>query len=434
MWPKPCNTDARCLSNESTDELADLLNGRQDVAAQHALGSRFAWLWAAYAVSTFGTWFAFDAFSLIAVIVLHATPAAVSALAAAGMAAGAVAAIPLGSWIEYRRKRPVMIAMDLVRFGALMTVPVAFALGRLSFAQLLAVSVVTAAADITFTAASGAYLKSLVRRDQLLAANGRFESTTWTATMLGPPIGGFAIGLLGPATTVAANAISYLLSAVGIRAIGDMETPPVHAKARKPGLADLLEGWRAILAHPTLRLLFFNNILVSGLIMGTAPLMAALMLGQLGFAPWQYGLAFAAPCVGGLIGSRLAQSLAARFGQRRIILVAGTLRACWSIGLAFVHPGTSGLVLVILVQFGLVTCMGLFNPILASARLEQCAPDRVARVLSAWSVTSKATIALTTAVWGLLAGFTGARAAIAIAGVLMLGTPFLLPRRDHADA
>ena len=44
------------------------------------------------------------------------------------------------------------------------------------------------------------------------------------------------------------------------------------------------------------------------------------MLGQLGFAPWQYGLAFAAPCVGGLIGSRLARRLVARFGQHRVLL------------------------------------------------------------------------------------------------------------------
>ena len=36
-----------------------------------------------------------------------------------------------------------------------------------------------------------------------------------------------------------------------------------------------------------------------------------------------------------------------------------------------------------------------------------------------------------TAIWGVLAGFTGPRAAIAIAGILMLGTPLLLPRRDR---
>jgi hypothetical protein len=41
-------------------------------------------LWAAFAVSTFGTWLAFDAFSMIAILALHASPVRVSALAAAG--------------------------------------------------------------------------------------------------------------------------------------------------------------------------------------------------------------------------------------------------------------------------------------------------------------------------------------------------------------
>jgi hypothetical protein len=34
-----------------------------------------------------------------------------------------------------------------------------------------------------------------------------------------------------------------------------------------------------------------------------------------------------------------------------------------------------------------------------------------------------------TALWGVLAALTDARAAIALAGVLMLATPLLLPRR-----
>lgn len=156
------------------------------MVARRSLGRQFRWLWAAYAVSTLGTWLAFDAFPLIAILVLHAGTAEVSVLAAAGLAVGAAVAVPIGPWVEFRRKRPVMVAMDLVRFAALMSVPAAFALGGLGFAQLLLVSVVVGAADIAFTAAGGACLKALVRPEDLLVANSRFESTTWTATVLGP--------------------------------------------------------------------------------------------------------------------------------------------------------------------------------------------------------------------------------------------------------
>jgi hypothetical protein len=70
------------------------------------LGREFGWLWAAFGISTFGTWLAFDAFPLIAILVLHSGPAAV-------------------------------------------------AFGWLSFAQLLVVSVIAAAADRAWHAARG---------------------------------------------------------------------------------------------------------------------------------------------------------------------------------------------------------------------------------------------------------------------------------------
>ncbi|MGV9810613.1 MFS transporter [Streptomyces cellulosae] len=395
---------------------------------------RFGWLWTAYGVSTFGTRFAFDAFALVALLVLHAGPAEVSLLAAVGPAVGAVLSVPLGPWVEYRRKRPVMIATDLVRCAVLLSLPLAYALDALTVAQLLVVSVTVAAADITFQAAVGAYVKDVVPGEELLRANGRLESTTWTATMLGPPLGGAAIGWFGPVTTVVADAVSYLLSAGALGAAGGGDRRPERPEPR-PRLraGDLLDGWRYILRSRELRPLFLNTVLVSGLIMASSPLLVVLMVGPLGFAPWQYGLAFAVPCVGGLVGARLSRRLVARFGARRVLGVAGTLRACWSVGLAFVGPGAAGLVLVIVIEFGLITSMGVFNPVFATRRLERTPADRVVRTLSAWSATSKASIAALTALWGLLASVTGPRTAIAVAGALLLATPLLLPRgREEA--
>ena len=220
-----------------------------------------------------------------------------------------------------------------------------------------------------------------------------------------------------------------MLSALGIREIGaeprsEARGEPHHGRTR----ADLLAGWRHILGHPTLRPLLLNTALVNGLILATAPLLAVLMLGPLGFAPWQYGLAFGAPCVGGLLGARLAGPLVARFGAERVLRTAGAARACWSLGLAFVVPGTPGLALVLAVQFGLVTCIGVFNPVFATHRLTETPPGHVARTLSAWSVTTSATVATLTALWGLLAAAVGPRPAIALAGLLLLLTPLLLPR------
>ncbi|MFF8806323.1 MFS transporter [Streptomyces omiyaensis] len=396
------------------------------MAGRKALGRGFGRLWAAYAVSTYGTWLGFGAFPLLAVVVLDSGPAQVAALAATGRAVGAVLAVPLGPWVEFRRKRPVMVATDLVRFGALASVPVSYLLGWLGFVQLLVVSVVVAAADIAFRAASGAFLKGLVPPEDLLVANSRFEATNWTASMAGPPLGGAAVGLLGPVTTILADAVSHLLSALGIRSIGGTEPEPARREGGRTRAGDLFEGWRHILRHPVLRPLFLNAIAVNGLIMASEPLLAVLLLRDLGLSPWQYGLVFAAPCAGGLAGSRLAPRLAARFGDGRVLRVAGVLRSCWSLGLAFVPSGTAGMVVVMGVQLGLVASCGVFNPVLATHRLRHTDPGRLSRTLAAWSVSASLSIAATTALWGLLAAVTGPRTALAAAGVLLLATPLLL--------
>ncbi|MET9499337.1 MFS transporter [Streptomyces sp. NPDC006552] len=400
---------------------------------QMRLGRDFGWLWAAFAVSTAGTWLALDAFSLIAVTVLDSGTAQVSLLAAAGLAVGALLAVPLGPWIEFRRKRPAMIAADLVRCAALLTLPVAYVLDALGFTQLVVVSVVVAAADIVFKAASGAHLKALVPADGLLVASARFETTMWTATALGPPLGGAAISAFGPLTTVVGDALSYVLSALGVRAIRAAEPVP-SGGGRGFRWAEVGAGWRYLWHHPELRGLFLNTSLVNGLIMVGAPLMAVLMLRELGFAVWQYSLAFSVPCLGGLVGSRLAPRLVRRYGALRVLRVSGIARACWPVGLAFTGPGVGGLLVVMAVEFGLIACCAVFNPVMSRERLQRTPSDRVARVLSAWSITSTTVTAVLTLAWGGLAATVGTRAALGAAGVLLLGTPLLLRAATRAES
>jgi MFS family permease len=397
------------------------------------LGRDFAWLWRAFAVSTLGTFLAFDAFPIVAVRVVHASAAQVSLIAAAAGAAGAVLAVPLGPWIEYRPKRRLMVGADLVRLVALLTVPIAYGMGVLSYLQLLSVAVVVAVADILFTGASGAHLRALVPARHLLEANRRFETVTWLSTAVGPPAGGALIGVVGPVVTIVLDAVSYLLSALGIRAIARSEPAPPARTGNTSRLAEIGEGWRVIAADRELRLLFANTVLVGALIMATAPLLTYLMLHDLGFTTLQYGLAFGVPCLGGILGARLSRPLVDRYGRRRILLGFGVARVLWLVGLSFTGAGLGGLLVVMATELGIIACMGVFNPVFATYRLERLRDGQTARVLTAWKISSRTALAVATALWGLLAGLTSARAAIATAGVLLIATAFLLPWRMRED-
>jgi len=253
------------------------------------------------------------------------------------------------------------------------------------------------------------------------------RSSIWSASVVGPNLGGAAIGLFGPVVTIAADAVSYLLSALGIAAIGGAQPGPPAREAPRPRLAGLAEGWRYMLRHRQLRRLFLNSITVNGLIMaGEAPL-TVLMLDQLGFRPWQYGLAFAVPCIGGLIGSRLARPLVARYGSDTVLRVFGPLRCVWPLGLVLVGPGVPGLLVVIGIELALIISCSVFGPVSATYRLQAVDHDRVSRVLTAWSTGSTAARAVLVALWGVLASTTSPSWALAAAGVLLLAMPFLLP-------
>jgi MFS family permease len=116
--------------------------------------------------------------------------------------------------------------------------------------------------------------------------------------------------------------------------------------------------------------------------MATVPLLSVLLLGQYHFPAWQYGLAFGIPALGGFVGARLSARLVTRYGRRRVMIVSGWLRSLFPLGLAFIHPGIPGLLTVIIVEGLLITCMGIFNPIYATERLQRTPADHAAQVLS----------------------------------------------------
>ncbi len=388
-----------------------------------SFGRDFRRLWTAFTVSAVGTAVGSGALALVAVLALDVSTFQVSLLAAISALAGAAFALPMGDFIEQRRKRPVMIAADLVRFVALLSVPVAAAFEVLTYAQLCVVGVVQAAALIAFTAASGAHLKALVPAEGRAEANSKFEQTTWLTMSAGPPIGGALVSLVGATATLVVDGVSFLLSAIGIRRIQQPEPAPV----RRTEKADITAGWRYILRHRGLNVLFWNSQIFGGPVMMTSPLLTVLMLRDLGLAPWTYGLSLGVSCLGAVLGARLAPRLTLRYGLDRMLLVFGVLRAPWLLLLPLAPPGIAGLVVITAAETGMLFAAGAFNPSFATYRMNATEDGYMARVFTAWSITSRCVQPLFMALGGVLAAVIGIRGAMWVAGGLCLISAVALP-------
>src|SRR5690349_6804091 len=153
----------------------------------------FRALMAAFAVSSLGTKVAREAVPLTAVLVLQAGPGALSLLGVAATLPVLLVGLFAGVWVDRWRRRPLMIAADLLRFVAVVSIPVAAWCGLLTMAQLFVVVMAVAALSLLFTAADAAYLPLLVEPDRLVKANAARESIDATTEIVGPPVGGVLV-------------------------------------------------------------------------------------------------------------------------------------------------------------------------------------------------------------------------------------------------
>lgn len=372
----------------------------------------------------------YSALPIVAVLALDASDFQVSLLSVLAGVVSAVIALPLGPRIEFRRKRPVMIAADLVRFAAVASVPAFALLGWLTYAQLCVVAIIRVAGTMAFNAAGGAHLKAIVPAGHRAEANSRFETTLWTVNTVGPPVGGVLISWLGATASMVADALSFLVSAVGIGRLRTPEPPPPVRNADHHWAREITDGWRSIFRHPGLRALFLNSLVFGGGLMAAVPLLTVFMLRDLGFSTWEYGLAFGVPSLAGVLGSLLVPRIVKRAGLHRLLLFAGVGRNLWLILIPFAPGSTAGLILIIVAELLLTLFAGLFNPAFATYRMN-ATPDRyLARVLTAWSISTKVAQPVCVAAAGLFATVTSPKAALIGTGLVLLGATLLLPWRE----
>ncbi|WP_127507044.1 MFS transporter [Actinoplanes solisilvae] len=395
-----------------------------DVGTGQGWRADFRRRWGAYAVSEAGSALGYAALPIVAVLVLGVSDFQVSLLNVLAGVVSAVLALPLAPWIEHHRKIPVMVASDLLRFAAVASVPVAALLDRLTYWHLCVVAVVVMAGRLAFDAAGVAQLRTLVPPEHRAAANGRFETTLWSANTAGPPLGGVLISWLGPTVVMAVDAVSFLGSALLLRRVSSPPSAPIE---RHHWAREITAGWRHIFAHRGLTALFWNSMIFGGCVLALTPLLTVFVLRDLGFPAWQYGVITGVAGVAGVAGSMLARPLGRRLGEHRLLLLSGVGRNLWLLLIPFAPASTTGLVMISTAEFLLVFFAGMFSPTFATYRMNATGDAYMSRVVMAWSVTNKIVQPVCIAAAGALAAVTSARTAMIVLGVVLLLGASCLP-------
>lgn len=255
---------------------------------------------------------------------LDAGPGQVGLLAALSTLAFLLVGLPAGAWVDRLRRRRVQVAADLGRAALLGSVPLAWALDRLTLTQLYAVVLAAGVGTVFFDVAAQSYLPHVVGRPALVEANSRLAAVDAANQVAGRGVGGYLVQLVAAPAAVAVNALTHLCSAVLLLRISRPE-PPV---ARRPDAhlgREIAAGLRFVGRHPLLRPIAAAGALTNFSVQLSVTMLPVLFVRELGLSPGVLGLYLA----GGGLGVLLGTTLARRIGRQ-----LGFGRATWVVGLA----------------------------------------------------------------------------------------------------
>jgi MFS family permease len=175
-------------------------------------------LLAAETVSVFGS-----ALSLVAVpwlvLTLTHSPRDMGLVMGAGLTGTALFGVLGASWAGRLGPRRVMVLGDCMRGSLITLLPVLAACGRLTVGAIALVMFAMGGFWAPYAASQQSVLPSVTGEDEdlLSRATAVLESAMRLSLMIGPPLAGLLVGLLGPARVIVLDAASFGVSVLLLR-------------------------------------------------------------------------------------------------------------------------------------------------------------------------------------------------------------------------
>jgi MFS family permease len=409
---------------------------RQHASDQLRIPPGFRLLLAADVISRGGGQIALIALPLIAVLTLDATAQQVGLLVASGTLAFLVVALPAGVWVDRLRQRPVLVAADLIRALALLSVPVTAVFGALSLEQLYLVALITGIGNVFFDVAQQSYVTYLLGKERLLTGFSKLEVAGNGSLLAGQSAGGVLVQVITASGALAFNAVCHLVSAWLLGRIRPRE-PEIQRLGERPRLGrELTTGVRYVIGEPILRLVALHGMIALLFEYALLTIQPLLLVSTLGLPPAAYGLVTGAVAMGGVIGSVLAN---------RVVVTLGLARTLWlpfvvTFPLLLLMPFVGGGWLVALYPLGYAAYIGgsaIQNVAQITYRQAICPPELHGRMNSTMRFLMWGMMPFGGLLGGFLVQAAGERAALWICaiGMLasalpMLGRPVLRLPRD----
>jgi MFS family permease len=274
----------------------------------------FLKLWVGQTVSKLGSVVTRTALPLVALLTLGAGPLQLAYVVIAQSLAVLVVGLVAGAWVDRLRRRPILIATDIVRAALLFSVPVAYGLGVLQLEQLYLVAFLEGCLATLFQSAYPAYVPSLIGVDRVVEGNAKLATSSSIAEVGGPGLAGALVQIVSAPFAILVDAFSYIVSAISLLMIRAREParPPRDTTARVG--REIVEGLSAVRRHPVVFPLATRSIVahVAGAFYGV--LYSIYLLQELHLDPFLLGIVISAGGVGSLVGSVFAQRVVRSIG------------------------------------------------------------------------------------------------------------------------
>jgi MFS family permease len=285
-------------------------------------------LWSGQAISFMGTQVSQLAFPLL---MLALTRAPVQAGIAGALRAlpYLFLSLPAGALVDRWNRKRVMMLCDSGRALALGSIPLALAVGHLTFLHIYLVALIEGTLFVFFNLAQVSCLPRVVAPAQLPTAVARNETTTNLGYLLGPSLGGLLYGL-GRMVPFLVDALSYLASVLSLRFIRT-EFQEARAASSSRLWENIREGIAWFWHQPLIRFLAFLTAIGNLADFGVG-LTVIVFAQQQHASAVDIGLMVACGGIGGILGSLLANAVQQRATLRQIMVgvhwVWGLLLCC----------------------------------------------------------------------------------------------------------